>query len=74
MNERIRELAEQAGFYGDPLFENLERFAELVIEDSEAEKIVRFIANDYIELSHDKIQWQRNEWRKCCKRYVWGEG
>ena len=33
MNERIEQLAEQAGFYGDPLFENLETFAELIIKD-----------------------------------------
>lgn len=33
MNERIKELADQAGFYGDPVFENLETFAQLIVKD-----------------------------------------
>ena len=28
------------------------------------EKLVQFIANDYHELSHDKAQWQRDDWKK----------
>lgn len=36
MNDRLKELAEQAGFYGEPKFENLERFAELVAKDTES--------------------------------------
>lgn len=34
MNERLKALANQAGFYGDPGFsEQLERFAELIIRE-----------------------------------------
>jgi hypothetical protein len=33
--------------------------------------IVRFIANDYHELSHDKIAWQRDDWKKRCKKLLW---
>ena len=34
------------------------------------EKLVQFIANDYHELSHDKAQWQRNDWKKRCKKLI----
>ena len=33
MNERIRELAKQAGFYANPDVEKFEKFAELIIQD-----------------------------------------
>ena len=33
--------------------------------------MVRFIANDYHELSHDKIAWQRDDWKKRCKKLLW---
>ena len=34
------------------------------------EKLVQFIANDYHELSHDKAQWQRDDWKKRCKKLI----
>jgi hypothetical protein len=34
------------------------------------EELVRFIANDYHELSHDKAQWQRDDWKKRCKKLI----
>ena len=30
--------------------------------------LVRFIANDYLELSYEKAQWQRDDWRKRCRK------
>lgn len=33
MNERIRELAVQAGFYANPDVEKFEKFAELIVQD-----------------------------------------
>lgn len=30
------------------------------------ESIVLYIVNDSHELSHDKIVWQRNDWRRKC--------
>jgi hypothetical protein len=33
-------------------------------------KLVEFIANDYHELSHDKAQWQRDDWKKRCKQLI----
>lgn len=32
--------------------------------------LVQFIANDYIELSYEKAQWQRDDWRKRAKK-IW---
>jgi beta-glucosidase/6-phospho-beta-glucosidase/beta-galactosidase len=33
MNERIRELAREAGFYANPDIQKFEKFAELIIEE-----------------------------------------
>ena len=30
-------------------------------------KVVHMIANDYVELSHDKVMWQRNDFMKRCR-------
>lgn len=35
-----------------------------------AEQLIAYIANDYIELSHDKVLWQRNDWRKACCSWI----
>ena len=42
------------------------RIAEL----EKFKKLVEFIANDYHELSHDKASWQRNDWKKRCKKLI----
>lgn len=34
------------------------------------EKLVWFIANDYHELSHDKVYWQRDDWRQRCRKLI----
>lgn len=34
------------------------------------EDTVRFIASDYLELSYDKAQWQRDDWRKRCRKTI----
>ena len=34
------------------------------------ESTVHYIANDYIELSYDKAQWQRDDWLKRCKKTI----
>ena len=33
MNERIRELAREAGFYANPDVEKFEKFAELIVQE-----------------------------------------
>lgn len=30
----------------------------------------KIIANDYVELSHDKVMWQRNDHMKRCKKMI----
>ena len=30
--------------------------------------LVHFIANDYYELSYEKAQWQRDDWKKRCMK------
>lgn len=34
------------------------------------EKLVQFIANDYYEMSHDKVKWQHNDWYKRCRKLI----
>ena len=34
------------------------------------EKMVQFIANDYYELSYDKVKWQHNDWYKRCRKLI----
>ena len=33
-------------------------------------ELVRFIANDYYELSHDKVKWQHNDWYRRCRKLI----
>jgi len=32
--------------------------------------LVQYIANDYLELSYEKAQQQRDDWRKRCQRLL----
>jgi len=34
------------------------------------ESMVHYIANDYIELSYDKAQCQRDDWLKRCRKTI----
>ena len=49
-----------------------EKFAELIVEsiDTEAIRLIKYIANDYHELSHHKIEWQRNDYVKRCQQFL----
>lgn len=33
-------------------------------------ELIRYIANDYVELSHDKIVIQRDHFRKICQSWL----
>ncbi len=35
-----------------------------------AEELIGYIANDYVELSHDKVLWQRNDYIKICREWL----
>jgi hypothetical protein len=37
---------------------------------AEYEKLVQFIANDYHELSYEKVMWQRDDWKKRCQKLI----
>lgn len=34
------------------------------------EQLVQFIANDYWELSHDKIKWVYTDYKKRCRKLI----
>jgi hypothetical protein len=35
-----------------------------------AEQLIRYIANDYMELSHDKVRWQRDDFMRICREWL----
>lgn len=35
-----------------------------------AEELIAWIASDYVELSHEKVLWQRNEHIKVCREWL----
>mgnify|MGYP003340854614 CR=1 FL=1 len=43
---------------------------EEIVRLQRYEKLVQFILNDYHELSHDKAKWQRDDWKKRCKKLI----
>lgn len=40
------------------------------VSDKDYRDLVAFIAHDYHELSHDKIRWQRDDWKKRCRELL----
>jgi hypothetical protein len=59
----------------------IEQFVEAVSKENERlrqevkrlhqyESMVHYIANDYIELSYDKAQCQRDDWLKRCRKTI----
>ena len=52
------------------LFIESEELRKRIAELEKFKKLVEFIANDYHELSHDKAQWQRDDWKKRCKKLI----
>lgn len=35
-----------------------------------AEQLIQWIAADYVELSHDKVLWQRNSYIRACRDWI----
>jgi len=35
-----------------------------------AEDLIRYIATDRVELSHDKVVWQRNDFIRTCQEWL----
>ena len=48
----------------------MKRADELQIKLDAAEQVIQSIANEQIELSHDKIKWQNGDHIKWCKDYL----
>ena len=35
-----------------------------------ARQMIEYIAGDYHEMSHDKIKWQRDSWKRECQDWL----
>jgi hypothetical protein len=35
-----------------------------------AQELIRYIANDYVELSSDKVRWQRDDFIQICQEWL----
>ena len=35
-----------------------------------AEQLISYIASDYVELSQDKVVWQRNDFMRICQEWL----
>jgi hypothetical protein len=66
-------LAALAGFSTEDaarLSKEIEILINMAITNSDAMEFVRFVANDYVELSHDKVMWQRNDYMKRARKIL----
>jgi len=66
MTDILKRLRDTTGIHEDLLYEAADEIERL----REYRSVVRFIANDYYELSYDKIKWQRDDWRKRCQKVI----
>jgi hypothetical protein len=67
--KHLRELPEKmriSGAYAEDCVKAADELERL----QKYEKMVWFIANDYVELSHDKIKWQYFEYKKRCAKLI----
>ena len=74
--ERCTEYLSSGGLFNPEMMEH-DKVRDLIIDcRNEIERlrkyrsVVHFIANDYYELSYDKIKWQRDDWRKRCQKVI----
>ena len=56
MNERIRELAREAGFYANPDVEKFEKFAELIVRECARVAFATAIGDGSPDEIHDAIK------------------
>jgi len=56
--------------YGTVTIDELQKIHEEIVRLKKYEEMVQFIANDYHELSYDKAKWQRDDWKKRCKKLI----
>lgn len=55
---------------GTVTIDELQKIHEEIVRLKRYEDLVKFIANDYHELSHDKAKWQRDDWKNRCKKLI----
>jgi hypothetical protein len=65
--ERLREQCEFEKKCRNDAFEELKKQDAEIERLREYERLVKFIANDYHELSYEKAQWQRDDWKNRCR-------
>ena len=53
---------------------DIERLETEIERLKQYESMVHYIANDYIELSYEKAQCQRDDWLKRCHKTITGMG
>lgn len=70
--EQLRKLwfAQNPKLTWDDMEAITEEAAEEIRRLRKYEQLVQFIANDYYELSHDKVKWQHNDWCKRCRKLI----
>ena len=59
----VEQFVEAVSKENDRLRQEVERLQQY-------ESMVHYIANDYIELSYDKAQCQRDDWLKRCRKTI----
>ena len=52
------------------LFEQFDAMKKEITRLQQYESMVHYIANDYIELSYEKAQCQRDDWLKRCRKTI----
>lgn len=58
------------GYKGTPASSQIIWLEKEVKRLEKYEQLVWFIANDYYELSYDKVRWQHNDWYKRCRKLI----
>lgn len=48
----------------------METASEEIVRLKRYEELVRFIADDYHELSYEKALWQRDDWKRRCRKLI----
>jgi hypothetical protein len=64
MNERIKELARQAGFYANPDVEKFERFAELVRQDEREQAEYDNLTVKFGERAKEYLEGAKKSWQE----------
>lgn len=66
----LRLLQKERDLLFDAHSHEMKRSDELQIKLDAAEQVIQSIANEQIELSHDKIKWQNEDHIRWCKKFI----